>query len=571
MDNINTPKSGDKTGVEDFAQGILDSLHGNIRTTSRGVIPPHPDNPDDMPPGDMPPLPSPSQLMGAGAEYTEDDNGFNMPSITYANRTELFHLMLDLVGDNTRALAQFYRQGRIMVRVDEGGSVALDANALAGEIEQRVVAQKRVGSKAPVTDLFPLQVVKMIAASPHLCTHVRPLAGVTGVPFFRPDGSICATDGYDPVTQYVLWSDDNVKFNVPDEPTDLDVAQAVQTILAPLDGFPFVSDADCNAWIGMALTPMMRFYTPGPYKLGLIGAHQAGSGKTYLASMLAELYGGQVHAMLPEEDAEIRKIVTGVLQEKGGVIVFDNVEGKIAQPALAALLTSPKWSGRLLSKNVNVTLDNDRMWVVTGNNVTIDGDMARRVLKCMIDPGMSNPELRKFGFNPVQWVREHRAEYLSALGTLIRAWIAAGSKLGNSPGSDSYALWRQTIHGVLDHAGLSGGFDPLENRVTAGQGDEEWQEFLSALWDRFGETEWKAADLVETIRLDKFPKELLPGSLAHKWNPWETAGFSKSLGHWMRNRVGKWVGEYTVFKEGKDGHTKAQLWRVGKMQRGAVE
>jgi hypothetical protein len=552
MSNNTTPND------QDFGKMILGELD---------VTPEYGPDPD-APPADLPPVPTPSEMAAAGAEYVDADTGFTLPMVTYHNRAELFHLMTSITGAPDKALGHLYRQGRLMVRVDDEGAAPLAADSLAAEIEKRMTTVKRSAKGEPVVDLFPLPVAKLLAASPHLCEHIRDLAGVTGVPLFREDGTVFDADGYDDATKYVLATDAGLDFDVKEEPTGLDLHRAVSLIMEPIAAFPFVSDADRNAWVGMALTPMLRFIAPGPYKLGLIEAHQAGSGKSFLASMLAELHGGQVHAEMPSEDAELRKTVTSVLQEKGGVIVFDNVDGKVSSPVLAGLLTSARWSARLLGKNASVTLPNDRMWVATGNNIVIDGDMARRVLRCVIDPGMPNPELREFDFNPVDWIKRNRSEYLSALGTLIRAWVVKGRKMGDSPGSDSYATWRRALDGILDNAGISGGFDPQENRIQMGASDADWGDFLGAVWGVFGDRVWKMSELVEVIGKDApggIDPELLPGGLAAKFDPWKTAGFTRSLGRWAMHRDGKWVGLVKLESAGTD-RTNRKLWQVSRRE-----
>lgn len=556
MSNNSTPQH------DDFGKMILGQMEA-----LPGHGPKADDYDPDAPPAGLKPVPTPSEIASAGAEYVDSDTGFTLPTVTYHNRTELYHLMCALVGNPERALGHLYRQGRLMVRVDDEGAAALTSDSLAAEIEKRMTTVKRNAKDEAVVDLFPLPVAKLLASSPHLCEHIRELAGVTGVPLFREDGTIMREDGYDDATKYVLATDAGLEFAVADAPTELEVHRAVKFILEPIQSFPFVSDADRNAWIGMALTPMLRFIAPGPYKLGLIEAHQAGSGKSFLATMLAELHGGDVIPNLPSEDAELRKTVTSVLQTRSGVVVFDNVEGKVSSPILAALLTTQKWSDRLLGKNAKVQLVNDRMWVATGNNIVIDGDMARRVLRCVIDPGMPNPELREFDFNPVDWIRAHRSEYLSALGVLIRSWVVKGRKLGDSPGSDSYATWRRSVDGILEAAGIAGSFDPQENRVQMGTSDEEWRDFLEAAYAIFGERPWKVAELVEVIGKDApggIDPEILPGGLAAKWDPWRTAGFTKSLGRWAMHRDGKYVGNVGVFGAGVEGHSRSRLWRIAK-------
>lgn len=549
MSNNSTPND------QDFGKMILGEMDVPAGYEDQDYDP-------DAPPADLPPVPTASEMAAAGAEYIEDDAGFTLPSITYHNRTELFHLMTSIVGDEGRPLGHLYRQGRFLVRVDDEGTEVLGSDAFAGEVDKRITLVKRNAKDEPVMELFPSDVAKRIVTNAGLCEHVRTLAGITAVPLFREDGSLFREEGYDDATRYVLRPDESVDFDVKDEPTALDVAEAVRTVLFPIAGFPFVSEADRAAWIGMALTPMLRFIAPGPYKLGLIEAKQAGSGKSFLAEMIAVLHGGDLTPNLPGDDAELRKLVTSILQTPSGVAVFDNVEGRVSSPVLAALLTTSKWTDRLLGRSAKITLPNDRMWVATGNNITIDGDMARRVLRCVINPRMDHPERRLFDFNPVTWMKANRGAYLSAMGTLIRSWVVAGMPMADATGSDTYAHWQQVVGGVLAHAGVEGTFDAVADRVELGASDLEWFVFLSAVRDCFGDDLWRMAEVVDAIAADKIDPELLPGTLAAKWSGWATPGFTKSLGRWAMNREGKYVNSLVMEDAGMDGKRKVRRWRV---------
>lgn len=102
------------------------------------------------------------------------------------------------------------------------------------------------------------------------------------------------------------------------------------------------------------------------------------------------------------------------------------------------------------------------MVLATGNNLQVAGDAARRVVMCRIDANVEHPEDRKFGFEPVEMVKQRRVELVVAGLTLLRAYIAAGR-----PGQESlppmgsfedYAL----VRGALVWLGLR---DPCETRV----------------------------------------------------------------------------------------------------------
>jgi hypothetical protein len=59
--------------------------------------------------------------------------------------------------------------------------------------------------------------------------------------------------------------------------------------------------------------------------------------------------------------------------------------------------------------------------VLTGNNLSLAGDLPRRVIICRIDPETDQPFARQFDLNPLAHVLEHRAAMLAAACILIRA------------------------------------------------------------------------------------------------------------------------------------------------------
>ncbi|MCX4468744.1 hypothetical protein OOK41_00160 [Micromonospora sp. NBC_01655] len=145
-------------------------------------------------------------------------------------------------------------------------------------------------------------------------------------------------------------------------------------------------------------------------------------------------------AELPEDDAELRKQITAILSiTTGPVVVLDNVSGALKSSTLAGLLTTDLWDDRPLGSTSWTRSTNDRIWTVTGNNISIGGDLPRRTIRTVIDPGQPNPELRT-GFaidNLEGWVKERRGELLHALLTLVRAWVAAGKPLPVERASDT--------------------------------------------------------------------------------------------------------------------------------------
>ena len=194
------------------------------------------------------------------------------------------------------------------------------------------------------------------------------------------------------------------------------------------------------------MLPFLRLIIPPPWPLWLMNAHQPGSGKTLLSKIVRAVHGGIQRAALPSSDDEIRKQITSLLMTTAGqVVVWDNVVGLVKSAELANLLTSRKRTDRKLGESSDVTSTNDRLFVMTGNNIAIGGDLPRRCVWVSIDPGVPNPEMRT-GFrlpDPDVWVTNHLSEVRGALLTLLRGWVKAGMpRIPSRAPTTTVGCWR---------------------------------------------------------------------------------------------------------------------------------
>lgn len=433
---------------------------------------------------------------------------------------------------------------------------------------------KRGSEYVSVPDLFPRSAARTAVDAPDLMPHLRHLRGVVHSPVIRADGSILAAPGYDPGTGLLHLPD--VGLLVPDvaaTPTGAQVADAVALLDHLLGGFVFASKHDRAAVIGLLLTPLIRAIVPPPYQLAVITAPQPGAGKTLLVTVIRIVHGGVFRAELPGDDDELRKQITTILNyTTGSVVHFDNVTGVVRSSVVAALLTSARWDDRKLGANELISARNDRLWVVTGNNLTLGGDLARRAIRVTIDPDVPDPHLRTdFAIADLEsFTREHRGAIIAALLTLVRAWIVAGRPVPERKGTDSYSHWIQTISGILANAGIEGTFaNPESAGQDIGVDDEEWLDFLTAVYDVFGSESWTVKDLIvhldngNLIQAAPIPLDALPTVLAEKARRTDigTAGIAKSLGRWLRNREGRWAGRLSVRALGRD-RTHVTRWII---------
>ncbi len=337
---------------------------------------------------------------------------------------------------------------------------------------------------------------------------VPTLRGVTRIPVLRGDGTILNAPGYDSASG--LYFDPQCDFSdLPTDPSLAQVAAARSFLLdALLRDFPFVSDADRANYLAALATPVVRRFLEGgggvrPTPLLAVNAHAPGSGKTLLTEIIRRVFGGDLTQWKPDE-AELGKCIVSALRDKqGAVYVLDNVEETqaVRSPTLSALLTSGVFTGRVLGQSRNLSLVNDLLWAVTGNNLRLEGDNASRSLLVGLDAGVERPDLRTgFKLGDLDtWLESstNRGRVVRSLLVLARAWIVAGAPRIETP-MRGFSWWASAMAGLLDFHGI-GGF--LGNTDRTGEADgarQEREAFLSAWFEQFGDRPMGVRELMGT-------------------------------------------------------------------------
>ncbi|TCJ36874.1 hypothetical protein [Parafrankia sp. BMG5.11] len=396
---------------------------------------------------------------------------------------------------------------------------------------------------------------------------VRPLLGIVGSPVLRPNGSLLQTAGYDGVTGLFYAPKVEIPF-VPARPDRDEVAEARRFLLGDfLGGFPWESAADRANYIALLVTNILRPYVRAVTPFGMITATTQASGKTILSEGIGLLYGQRVLPW-PEAEAEMRKAITAALGEPAPVLVFDNLrEGTaVDAPVLAQLMTAPTWSDRRLGTNTTVTMANDRLWLATGNNLRLGGDMATRTVLVRLDPKTPHPEERT-GFTIPgldRWVKDpaNQRTVLRHLLVLVMDWMAAGA-----PRSEhvmrQFTPWAQAVGGFLAHHGIDGFLGNVEDVRAMDDEDSEWEVFLARWVELFRDqkvtsnTVRKSADIDMDgggRPVDRWEGRFLTDDAGRTVN-------AMSLGRRLRGQVGRFHGQL-VLRRGKDTHTKSTFWWV---------
>lgn len=402
-------------------------------------------------------------------------------------------------------------------------------------------------------------------------------AGIIGTPVLRHDWSLLQEPGYDRASALYLSPTVRIE-RVPERPDPVMVKEALTFILDTLLGdFEWEDTASKANFVALLVTPFLRRPLKALVPFGLISASTAGSGKSLLSALIGLLVGQQTVPWPVDNEAELKKTITSTFATKAsGAVTFDNLpEGEVIESAtMANLLTAPVWTDRLLGKSATGSWTNDRLWMATGNNLQVGGDMASRTVYVKLKPKAPHPEQRTdFQIPDLQgWIMnpDNRAHLLRHILVLVADWVAAGTPRDMSvPPMRQFSPWAQGVGGFLRHHGIDGFLGNIDAIRKADEGDRKWGTFLATWLDKLGSGWVKPSDL-----LDSATGEDKQGS-----GPWWNGDFisdvkgrypryPQTLGTMLAGQVDRWHGDPPLtLRKDEDSHNKAHRYRVERWQR----
>ena len=141
-----------------------------------------------------------------------------------------------------------------------------------------------------------------------------------------------------------------------------------------------------------------------------------GSGKTALAQGIWIITVGNPGTVIeyPDDPHEGQKLVLSLLRQASPVTIFDNVEKMPVPGYVSETLTSERYEGRLLGVSETLNVSTATLFMFTGNNIIIEGDMRTRCLPVRIDPQQEDPTERHFDKQLREIFLERRAELIEA-------------------------------------------------------------------------------------------------------------------------------------------------------------
>lgn len=469
--------------------------------------------------------------------------------------------------------------GDELVHVGPDGTMqVLNEHGLSYHLPELVQFYRRKDTKVTLLDP-PSPICKQVL-SIGASRKLRRLVARITTPTLRRDGSVLREAGYDAQEELLLAAQSDL-VAVPEHPTIEEAREALVTLWAPFREFPFVGAIDRGVHLAALLTAAVRATLPATPIFGYDAPAQ-GSGKTLLAQCVAVLAAGEDHTLLPpiNNEQEMSKTLFSLLREGKRACVIDNLVGTFDSTALASMVTSSVFTSRILGVSNTSTVPNRLLVMITGNNLTLAGEMPRRVLKCRVDPQTARPFDRVFDCNPLEVCKASRQELVAAALTLIRARLSHHPEALGAGAMSSFEQWdawvRQTVlfaNTLCDQAnegleGLAFG-DVLESvsQNMAYDPDTELLGELLELWHREFGDQWlltgallKAGrDLAfapttsdESESFEDCLSALMPGKLRLN---------SRSLGKVLAYRVDRIVGNKRLVCK-HDTATNSKLWRV---------
>ena len=382
----------------------------------------------------------------------------------------------------------FVRQRAAMTVSPDGRLVEMTARRFRTYCEEHLVTFKWA---TPSPNVFEKKAQTMtvesaatILESDQFLSRQRELMRVATVrqPVKRKDGRVELLDyGYDAEAQ-TYTQNSGVEF-AHDMP--LDEAKTVLRNL--LKEFPFGdrrSDGGSRneaivlaSMLGMYAAPLLR---PSARRLNfMFSSNSVGSGKTLLAQLAIITAIGSCDVQpVPSAEEEWRKILDTESLAGSPYILFDDCNGFFKSQILNAFLTAPTWSGRRMHSQQKFAVPKIASVFLTGNNLEVSPDVARRFLHCKMMTDESDPQARKIeNVMSDEWLErpEVRSQLLACLWAIVREWDAAGRPHAKRL-VRGYEQWCQVFAGMVDFAGFG---DPVEPLPVEESGNSELADMVA--------------------------------------------------------------------------------------------
>lgn len=345
---------------------------------------------------------------------------------------------------------------------------------LKGSLSDVAVFKKWIDSKQIWKTILPTDDIVSNVHDRTEWNGIRHIVGITESPMLRPDGSIVQETGYDAKTSWLYIPTDTFPVVHDKDATQQNACHYFKVLSEVFSDFPYASPAHRSVPIAAIMSLLARPAILGSIPAFLFDASTRGSGKTLHTDVIATIATGRYAPRMnyTSDELELEKILAGYALKGVPFFCLDNVPAMRpfgGGPLDRVLTARDTVDLRVLGSNNVPTLIWRAIVMATGNNMTLFGETARRVLMARLEPTEENPERRtKFRHDDLlAYVRAQRPRLVSAAMLIMRAYFRAGCPNMGCARWGSFEEWSRLIPNAIVFAG---GEDPMKARP---ENDEE--------------------------------------------------------------------------------------------------
>jgi hypothetical protein len=200
------------------------------------------------------------------------------------------------------------------------------------------------------------------------------------------------------------------------------------------------------------------------------------------------------------DEGEFDKRLAAALIEARPAIFLDNYNSKsLTSDILASALTENPCEVRPMGHTGMVKLHTRTLITITGNDVQISEDMARRLIETRYDAKVENPELRPFKPGFLDTVYKERAALLAHALTIWRWGRQNAGLLTKGKPLGSYEVWAQWCRDPMISLGARDPVDRLDAIKAADPKRKRIQAVYEAWWIAHGDQLIPAKDLAQSV------------------------------------------------------------------------
>jgi hypothetical protein len=410
------------------------------------------------------------------------------------------------------------------------------------------------------------------------------IRGLVTTPTFRDDFSLITVPGYDPQSGLYYSPDPSLRqFEFTTGATKSDAQTSLNLLLELLMDFPFRDQKERYAYIATLLTLFLRSAIRVVVPCLAIDGNGQSVGKGLLSSILSLIAYGQDASTTsaPKGREEWASKLDSILLRGTPFQVIDNIVGSFASDDFASILTSTRRNVRIKGYSKVVDVPVNTVWVLNGNDLSVDSDLAQRLIMCHLqheDAASRTQEKfyvqQKYGCSIEFLLRQGRAKYMQACLDVICAWVNAGAPKRKKLVLAKYGEWESVIGGIIDWIAPEATFleDHLTNTLALDAEKEETIVFLKQLMTEFPNCN-EIPISVSEIAAKVFPPKIFPPPpLSERSNlrDFVPDGLMGSTGSSFAKRLGRWLKRVSTRRWGRielvaveDTHQGVWTYRIG--------